>query len=359
MRSNTILALTGALLVSSAAAAVELAYTWKKGDTHRFRYEDDTTFEMKMGGMPGMAMMGGAAGGGGMRIRLASEFSEKVLGVRPDGTADVELTIEKMELVQEGRRISVLEQIPAKARRVKAEIDRKGRATFYEMVTVYMVDDRMVVGVHAEAGATGGRAKARAGDEEVELVASIDPKTGAVTASAKVTKVEKKQAKKAVQVKKEDPGVDVFPKQIFQMMELPEGDLVPGSRVTVKSPLGTVAFAVPELEGAVASLRVTMEGNELEASDQGVKSKDASGMDALGGMGMMPGMDMGSMGMGMGEGPGAASPTAGMKMDCDVTGRFDTAAGRLLGLQGSVQSDMSMGGMGSMKTRSTFQLTRI
>ena len=47
------------LFTAGSASAVEFNYTWKKGDVHRFQYEDDSTIEMKMaGGMPGMQMPG-------------------------------------------------------------------------------------------------------------------------------------------------------------------------------------------------------------------------------------------------------------------------------------------------------------
>jgi len=66
-RLSRVLAACLALFVSTSALAVELNYRWKKGDTHRFNYEDDTTFEIAMGGgMPGMPGMA-AMGGGGMR----------------------------------------------------------------------------------------------------------------------------------------------------------------------------------------------------------------------------------------------------------------------------------------------------
>src|SRR6185503_2046945 len=55
-----------ALLLSAPALAVELNYKWKKGDTHRFSSEDDTTIEMAMAGMPGMPGMGA----GGMKLKV-------------------------------------------------------------------------------------------------------------------------------------------------------------------------------------------------------------------------------------------------------------------------------------------------
>ncbi|HEY8208425.1 MAG TPA: hypothetical protein VIG99_13135, partial [Myxococcaceae bacterium] len=139
--------------------AVELSYRWKAGDVHRFTYEDDTAVQMDMSGMPGMGAMGGMMGmsapgmsadSGGMKVRakVLTTFSEKVMSVRPDGTADIQLTVERMEISAGGAKTAVLSQIPPAARVVRAEVDRKGHARFYDMVTVYVQDEQMYVGVH-------------------------------------------------------------------------------------------------------------------------------------------------------------------------------------------------------------------
>ena len=89
------------------------------------------------------------------------------------------------------------------ARVVKAEVDRKGNAKFFKMVTLYMQEDRMVLGVHkVQAGPNGVRSSASAtvGDQKVEVVASVDPKTGKITAAMK-TSAAPPPALKAVQVK--------------------------------------------------------------------------------------------------------------------------------------------------------------
>ncbi|MBN1209357.1 MAG: hypothetical protein JXB05_31185 [Myxococcaceae bacterium] len=396
LRLSRVLAAGLALFVSSSALAVELNYQWKKGDKHRFQYEDDTVFEMAMsGGMPGMAAMGGA----GMRMKVQTNFTQKVLAVRKDGTADVELTVEKLDLFQGGAKVASIAQIPPAARVVKAEVDRKGHAKFYQMVTVYMQDDQVFVGVKAHAGPTSASGSATVGNQQVDVVAAVDPKTGKVTASMKVT--ERPPALKKVVIKQEDPGVDVLPKQIFDMMVLPEGSMEPGSRVDVAMPLGKISVELSALEGTLAKLRSRMDGKKVEvptSADQQVvhargsskkkaavvhASAEGDEMEMGAGdtedtgeeMGEMPsgdmdmgGMDMGGMDMGgmdMGGAPGGegmaagGAPSAGMKMAFDVTCGFDVAAGKLMTLAGTMASDMSMGGMGSMKVNSRFSLKRV
>jgi hypothetical protein len=352
------LAAVVALLASGSASAVELNYTWKKGDVHRFQYEDDSTIEMKMPGMganmggmqmqmPGMNM---GAAGMNMRMKVQSTFSQKVLAVRPDGTAEVELTLEKMALISGDKRITALDKIPAAARKVKAEVDRKGHAKFYRMVTVYLQEGRTVVGVHdVKVGPTGASASMTAGDTRVSVVAAVDPKTGSVSLAMDEKKVP--PALKAVQVKEEDPSVDVLPKHIFEMMVLPEGDLAPGGSYEVTTPMGAMKTTLSAMEDSLAQLRtVVAQKVEAPAEAQAETADTGSGDEGPGQA--MAGMNMGGMDMGGGS-------NMGMQVDVDVTGGFDVAAGRLIRIEGTQTIDQSMGGMGGTKIRSSFALQRL
>jgi hypothetical protein len=344
------------LFTAGSASAVELNYQWKKGDVHRFQYEDDSTIEMQMpGGMGGMNMqmpgMNMGSGGMKMRMKVQSTFSQKVLAVRPDGTAEMELTLEKMDLIQGDKRVSTLDKIPPAAKKVKAEVDRKGHAKFFRMVTVYMQEGRTVVGVRnvVSAGPGGARASMTAGDTRVDVVAAVDPKTGTISLAMDEKKAPP-PALKAVKVKEEDPGVDVLPKQIFEMMVLPEGDMAPGSRVEVTTPMGAMAMTLAEMDSTVAQLHTTVAQKaeaptEAQAGDQDEDSAQAD----------MGGMNMGGMNMGSGAGAGGM----GMKVDIDVTSGFDVAAGRLIRIEGTQTMDQSSGGMGGMKTHSRFALQRL
>lgn len=365
------------LFASGSASAVELNYQWKKGDVHRFQYEDDSTIEMKMpggmGGMPGMGMQmpGMEMGKGGMNVRMKvqSVFSQKVLSVRKDGTAEVELTLERMDLVGGDKRVTTIDTIPAAAKKVKAEVDRKGNAKFYKMVTVYIQEGRTVVGVHnLKAGPRGASASMTAGDTRVDVVAAVDPKSGTVSL-AMTEKKAPPPALKAVKIKKEDPSVDVLPKQIFDMMVLPEGDMAPGGRYEVTTPMGAMATTLAEIENNLAQMRTTVAqktevpaevGEESEESELGGADVEAGdedeGAQAMGGMNMGGGMDMGGGNPAQGGGAGA---NMGMNVEVDVTTGFDVAAGRLVRIEGTQVMDQSMGGMGGMKVRSRFSLQRL
>jgi hypothetical protein len=209
-------------------------------------------------------------------------------------------------------------------------------------------------------------------------------------------------ALKKVAIKQEDPGVDVLPKQIFDMMVLPEGSMEPGSRVDVVMPLGNVSVEMAAMEGKIAKIRSRMDGNKVQADGTGAQpvvhargsskqkaavvhaSAEGDDMEMGAGdtedpdaeMGAMPSgdmnmgmnMNMGSMNMGgmnMGGPAGGEDmaaggvASAGMKMDFDVTCGFDVGAGKLMTLSGTMASDMSMGGMGGVKVKSRFSLKRV
>ena len=350
------------MFTASSASALELNYKWKKGDVHRFQYEDDSTVEVKMpGGMGGMNMQmpGMEMGAGGMtvRMRMHSTFSQKVLAVRPDGTAQVELTLEKLDFRQGDQSVTALTQIPPAARKVKAEVDRKGRAKFFRMVTVYVQEGRTLVGVHdVKAGPGGASASMSAGDMRVDVVAAVDPKTGSVSLSMQEKKVP--PALKAVTVKEEDPAVDVLPKQIFEMMVLPEGQMEPGGQVEVRTPLGNMTTALAQLEGSVARLHTTL------AQDTDAASSSAPGGQPEPGTDEAPAQEQMGGGMNMGGGKPSAEgrgsgEAMGIKMDVDVTSGFDVAAGRLMSLEGTQDTDQSMQGAGGMKVHSRFSLRRL
>jgi hypothetical protein len=174
--------------------------------------------------------------------------------------------------------------------------------------------------------------------------------------------------------------VDVLPKQIFEMMVLPEGDVLPGSRADISTPFGDIAVTFREQTDKIVRLQTQMAGKKVEApaeataeapEELGAGDTEDVGEDSDGAP-QMNGMAMGGMpaGMpGMAGMPGAggakkgarqgAAPAAGMKMDLDVTSGFDVAAGRLLSIEGTGGMNMDMAGSGGMKQSSRFTLSRL
>jgi hypothetical protein len=358
--------------VSTPAQAVELEYKWKKGDTHRFRYRAKTDFKVEVAGMAGLPGMGGGGGSGiSGTVEAETSFALSVRKVGADGKAEVDVAIERVDFYEGGEKRGALDAIPPQARKLKAEIDKKGRARFYQMVTIYRTESAVLVGItKAEAGPTHARGAASDGEHEVEVFAAYDPKTGRVEARTSVKKAKKTKKTTAVEVKKDDPGVPALPKEILEMLVLPEGDLSPSGAVAVETPMGTIGYEMIEWrKDRVAVLRVKSKvGAKVEApADDGDGDEDdddddgaaAGGMPDLGGMmGGLPGMAGGKGGK-PGKPGKAGAGSAAMKFDVDVTTRFDQGKGLLLGVQGKMVSDVSAGGVAHIETTTNFKLERL
>lgn len=349
------------------AHATELSYKWKAGEQHRFRYEEKT--QLEMAGMMGAMMMPG--GDAALRMTVRSSFGEKILKARPDGSADVLLSVDSLTVEQGGGTpVNCLNLVPAASRKVRAVVDRKGHVRFERMITVYQHEGRYYVGGHVVSGPGGMSAKASATGpqgEKIEVFGSIDPKTGKIEAGARVTKGQ--PAAQATVVTKEDPAIDVIPKRLFELMVLPDGDLVPGTGVEIANPLGSLRVLAEPMTGTVATVRVsTAAGAKVVAPSQPTEQPTVAPPEGGIGMAGIPTTMGVPMGGAMPE-PGAqlgASGEAGvstaMQLDADVRLRFDTALGRLLDVSGNINTSTAMGnaaGMGGgMKIRSTLSLTR-
>ena len=350
-RTVTALLATGLLTLATTAHAVDLQYVWKKADVHRFAFHQATTFDIAMGGqmgaamggMPDMGAMGGMGmatgmpmGGGGMKMALDvnSVFTETVLKELPGGKAEIELNVEKLEIVQGGRTMDVTAKLAKKDRVVKAEVDAKGHVKFYRMVTIYMTETATTVGIRsAKVGPLGASATASDGNEEVTVFASIDPRTGAVSGGVTKKKAEApKTTTTAVQQKQETPGIDALPKSLLEMLVLPEGDVPygPEQKMALPMGMGQIRFAATQPQAGVTSLHFV--------------SATTADTQAMAGMpDAQPGQD--------------AAPMPTMTMNVDVTSRFAVDKGRMEALQGTADSTSDMGGM-KVQVHTDYQLDR-
>lgn len=347
-----------ATLIASTASAVELNYRWKRGDVHRFAYRETTNFTMSG---PGMNIQ--------TTMEVGSHFDLKVLRTRPNGKADVRLNVRRLDIYQDGAKAGAITEFPPAARSIRAEIDRKGRVKFYELVKVYRIENRMYVGItNATASRNGASmsSTARTADGEevqVDVFASFDPQTGRLSAGSTFKKKKAERKKVAQMVRQERPHVDALPRQIFEMMVMPEGSMTAGSEQKIKHPFGGIAIRMDALEGPVATLGVrsvtvaktgaNAKGEAVVAgADDAEAGAFAGGLDVSSMMAGVPGMG------GQGGLPGGPSATVDTKMNTKAKARFDTKKGRLLDISGRNSMTVSMGGMGNMKTDTDFSLTR-
>ena len=362
------------LLVAAApASAAELVYNWKTGTTVAYHYQDETAISMvlpNLGAMPGMGGMGGMFGGmGGMpdigaggglqsRLKVSSDFTQKVGRVFPDGSAEVTFEVTSLQVEQDGRSLGTLTSFPAEARTLKGRMDRKGHLLLEQQLKVYMVDNKVVIGV--QAGGSGASATVEAGDGDervsVKVFAGVDPKTGQVTASATMQTA---PAKGEAQVTGETPSVEALPVGLLDMLVLPDGDFRPGSVTEVKHPFGTLSCTAESFDAGIAKMRVksTAAVNTRQvAAPAGKQAFTVSGEDGADSFGMEMQMDV----VGEAGGDDEAPPMAGMpemktNLDADVAGQFDTARGALVQVAGTVKMNTEAAGM-TMKTDSTFSL---
>ena len=363
------------LLVAAApASAAELVYNWKTGTTVAYHYQDETALTMELpnlGAMPGMgstggmfggmgAMGGGGGGGGGItsRLKVTSDFTQKVGRVFPDGSAEVTFEVTSLQVEQDGRSLGTLTSFPPEARTLKGRMDRKGHLLLEEELKVYMVDHKVVIGL--QAGGSGASATVEAGDGDervsVKVFAGVDPKTGQVTASATMQTA---PAKGEAQVTGETPSVEALPVGLLDLLVLPDGDFRPGSVTEVKHPFGTLSCTAESFDAGIAKMRVksTAAVNTRQvAAPAGKQAFTVSSEQGEDSFGMEMEMDV----VGEPEEDDEAPPMAGMpemktNLDVDVAGQFDTARGALVRVSGTVKMNTEAAGM-TMKTDSTFSL---
>src|SRR5262249_46469330 len=114
---------------TGSGPAMELSYHWTQGTVYRYKFHDDSVVHISANGM-------------NMDTKASVEtvYSMKVLSVDADGKAMVELTVEDMNLIQDGKSTSFIKSLPAEAKKATAEVDRKGHARFLRTVIVYVKD---------------------------------------------------------------------------------------------------------------------------------------------------------------------------------------------------------------------------
>ena len=365
------------LLAATPAAAAELVYNWKTGTTVAYHYQDETALTMElpnlgampgmggMGGMGGMfggmgAMGGGGGGGGGIttRLKVSSDFTQKVGRVFPDGSAEVTFEVTSLQVEQDGRSLGTLTNFPPEARTLKGRMDRKGHLLLEEQLKVYMVDNKVVIGLQAGGSGASATVEASDGDERVtvKVFAGVDPKTGQVTASATMQSA---PAKGEAQVTEETPSVEALPVGLLDLLVLPDGDFRPGSVTEVKHPFGTLSCTAESFDAGIAKMRVrssTSVNTKQMAAPTGKQAFTVSSEHGEDSFGMEMEMDVvGEAGEEDEAPPMAGMPEMKTNLDADVAGQFDTARGALVQVSGTVKMNTEAGGM-KMKTDSTFSL---
>jgi hypothetical protein len=304
--------------------------------------------------------MGGGGAGGGIttRLKVSSDFTQTVGRVFPDGSAEVTFEVTSLQVEQDGRQLGTLTSFPDEARTLKGRMDRKGNLMLEQELKVYMVDNKVVIGL--EAGGTGAGATVEAGDGDervtVKVFAGVDPKTGQVTASATMQTA---PAQGEAAVTSDTPSIEALPVGLLDLLVLPDGDFRPGSVTEVKHPFGTLSCTAESFDAGVAKMRVrssTSVNTKQMAAPAGKQAFTVSSEEGADSFGMEMEMDVVDAGSEEDEAPPApAMPEMKTNLDADVSAQFDAGRGALVQVSGTVKMNTEAAGM-KMKTDSTFSL---
>ncbi len=321
--------ITSALLLlvtlPAQASAVELAYTWKTGDTHRFRAQSTDTITMTVFG-------GGPAG----KFTTDTTFAIHIDRVLPSGSAEATVVVEAFSVKDaSGQLVAGLDGLPPNGVRSLARIDRKGHFVFQQVTYLLIADEGPTMLVAGTVGADGASATASADGEQVSVYAEFDPATGRLSAGYSVERIAKPRRK--VAIREDARRVDVLPLRFLELLELPEGPAATGMTASATLLGFTINMTVEEATPSAAIIRtdLTTGGGGGDGTTGTVKGSSGDGF----------GFDLAVPGL------GAISP--GILMKGSFTSHFEPAAGRLTSVQGRLQVDA-----GPMKTDSVLTLKR-
>ncbi len=373
-----------------SAETVEFAYTFTKGDMQEFLVKSRSKLSFKAPMMGEISMdMAGETG-----------FTMEILKVRADGVAVVKFTVNRLAMAEGSGELKKVGDIPPQAREILALMDRFGRIRFLKRVRITMNSEgkrEFVVIQKASADVDGMKvdveASAKAGDEEVTLKASVDFSTGKIEASVEVKKTPEEKAKEVAAVN-EAPGMDLFPKELFDILKMPDQPMTVGQAITVKLPmLGELKTLLKEIEtrgesriGHMVFTIVPPKGDQGGPKIPGMPEMPGMGEDEK--PGKKPGGDDGDDGdeddddeeddgeepsdeddepkppkapkspEGDGIPPDAKAAMPTVKISADIHCFFDLTAGKLVSVAGSVEQFMKSS-MIEWKVRTEYDVKRV
>ena len=358
---------------SNPLLAAELAYKWKAGATYRF--STTAVDDISMSGL-GLSIQD--------QFTTDSIFAIHVDSVQADGTAEGVVHVESFRVVNKaGHLVAGLSDIPKEGLRSLIEIDRKGNFTFKEIIYVVITEKGDNLLVSAKAGPNGGSASAQADGQKMTLHAGFDPNTGKLSAGYSIEKIKEAPAKKKkVAIKKDASKVDILPGKFLEMLKLPDGNVMPGERFSLKAGNMTITTETADITNGNAKLKTSIQtgdGTNKSGDGFGQNMGEMSGemgssgsfnmdmgmgdMDDMSNMGNedmndnddMGGMDMGGIGGGMNMGSMQSAPE--MFMNGSFESLFHVDKGMLGQLKGTLSTETKMSGV-SMKTTTNVTVIR-
>ena len=213
----------GAIAIAQAstghAATGELPLAWKPDEVRRYS-------------------LGETAKVGSQLVRVRSTFAERVRAVRPDGTAELEISVESLEVCTGRPARCVHPTLGRTLETTRAESDRRGAVTAQRVLTVVLRDGR----------------------PRLEL---RDPRTPPA---------------------RDLPAFEAVPLELLDLLAPPDRHPTPGKAVKRQLGATTLRWLLATLDARIASVRVTSDGHAPLTADLSAHFAAATGelLDARG-----------------------------------------------------------------------------
>lgn len=204
------------ILFASNVHALELAYKWKQGEQRKFEFRSKTTLKNTNG--RGLFQMG-------LVIQNRVFFTRKVLQTLPNGSARVRFTIKRVISSFNGRKVISTRRLPLRARQWTALVNRFGKPQARHHVG-YIVREKKLhfVSYQSTIGTQQGQLS-------VSVYGTAQIRGHRVRGSIRLS-----QRVQTVQLKKDETPIELLPKDLFDLMTLPERQMKENTSVRVKTP---------------------------------------------------------------------------------------------------------------------------
>ncbi len=274
-----------------AGPLVDLKYAFQAGQILNYRNSEEMIMSVKMaspGGMPGM-MPGmvppGVAAAMQFHVLTETGFRLTITEVYPDGSAGFILSVNDFKsYMMPGKTLMASHEGLAKdALEVKGTISPKGRVVFHDEVFLVVTEKNEKFYVRARGNGHSVSGEASDGETTVSVFAQYDPKTGRVTGGAKTTVKSPKKTVATIKVSENDRRVDVLPKQIMEMFELPENPVRVNQTIGMRFPGASLGFQVTSYDNDIAHLRVSFDADTSEMARMGGEEVPQEGMPQMSG----------------------------------------------------------------------------
>lgn len=230
-----------ATVSAGTGEVIPVNYTWRVGDRHTYDYREDAAMRMTV------PMMGEIRA----QFKIASRFDLIVEELTADGWAMVRLELGSLSISGPAGELATLASLPARARSVSAAISPRGAIVFAHHVSVAFGQEQAHVLIAGDGKIDHSRARvsasASANGETISVAASIDVQTGQVRAEATHTGA-------PPPVQNDDSAIDVFPRDLLELLVLPESDLTDGGEVAVTGPWGETRVTARRADNDLVSV---------------------------------------------------------------------------------------------------------